>query len=192
MGRLTGWLYVLLLVLAVLCTAYWTQRLCEATHPRAVMPAPAPEIVQRDGSVVPEVRPDPSPAKPPHIIPRGMTETRRVTATVKPAKPDRSPIDLTLSLVEDDKTQRAVLSGEGGEIVASLDQPIRPFLLKPVHPWAVGPGYGPLHDAFGVRLDYDLHPRVRLSVDGTIGDFDGDGRRREAHAMVWALWRFGG
>lgn len=190
MDRVAAWLYVLLLVVSVVAAAYWTHRLCEADHPQPVMPRPLPEVRQADDSLIPAVVPDPNPPAPPHKLPPKAEEGRRIEARIQPDDPKCKPLDLTVSLIDDGEAPRAVLSAEGGRVIGGADRQMAPFKQLRIRSWAAGPGYDLLNDAILGRVDYDLHPRIRLSVSAGVGDYDRDGLRREPSVAAWALIRF--
>lgn len=147
-----------------------------------------PEVIQGDGSVVLERVPDLAPSPAPHQLPKGAIEERRVTVTVQPDA--AKPVKLDLSLVRVDGGRRVVASSEGGLIVGGMDVPIVPTEIPVERRWAAGGGYDPVNDAIKARVDYDWQPRVRLSVDAGLGDYDGDGLRREPSATAWVLVMF--
>jgi len=150
----------------------------------AVTPEPAPiyapEIVQRDGSKVLEVKPTTKPSKPPHVLPKGAKEERRVTVVVQPpkapifhdpgipagsdiGKPDSCdcpPVTVNLSLIRlADNSRRVQASSPDGTIVAGVDVPIEPQKPVKAHPWAIGGVY--TYDGanrFGAFVDRDLGP----------------------------------
>lgn len=134
---------------------------------------PAPEVVtakpavrQTDGSLVAERAPALKPSPPPHQIPKGAREERRVSATVKPRQPDCDPVRLDMSLVRDDEGgRRVVLSSPDGEVTQALDMPLQSALTPaPQRPWAIGALYAPARGDVGVWVERDLG-RLRLGAD---------------------------
>ncbi|WP_148716865.1 hypothetical protein [Chitinolyticbacter meiyuanensis] len=139
--------------------------------------APAARQVQRDGSMVAERSPDPSPSPPPHVLPRGSQEERRVSVTVRPTKqpaptvaPDGSvrcecpPVTVDLSLVQVDGGRRVVASSPDGQVISALDVPIDPAPLPPPErAWAVGVSYSTAQ-RWGVWAERDMS-RVRVGLD---------------------------
>jgi hypothetical protein len=169
--------------------------------PEVTTPAPARE--QPDGSLILERDPAPARQPPPHAIPAGHVEERRVLVRVQPnttaAKAASKvtdgetdctcdPVDLTLSLVRDDAGgRRAIASMRNGRVIGGLDVPIVAPSVFANSKWAAGVGYDVLNEAVGVRVDRDF-----AHNDAMVGDFDGDGRREDTAVRAWALWRFGG
>ncbi|WP_136773239.1 hypothetical protein [Chitiniphilus eburneus] len=137
---------------------------------------PAAQERQADGSVVatrvPTARPDP----PPHLLPRGAQEERRVAVWVQvpPVTPvvdamgvvhcDCPPVTVDLSLVRLDGGRRVIASSPNGVVLDALDVPIDPAPLPPApRPWAVGMSYG-VRGELGAWLERDVG-RVRLGAD---------------------------
>ncbi len=144
----------------------------KTSAPKPEVIAAAPQVAQSDGSIVIERKPEAKPAKPPHKIPKGATEDRRVNLKLKPdsfvsedgCKCDPAPVSVNLSLVRDDQGRRVVASSTGGQIVGALDVPIEPALMPPdQHPWAAGLSYG--HDKSpGLWIERDLG-RIRVGAE---------------------------
>jgi hypothetical protein len=154
--------------------------------------SPAPAVRQDDGSLIAERRHDPDPPPAPHQIPAGSTEERRIVATIRPAHPDpvtgRCPeLKLTTSLIRDGRGRRAVLGALNGDIISGLDTPIVPGTVAAEPKWALGPSYGLIDGSWGLRVDYDWTPRIRLSLDAYL-DRDRFGEAKPA-ARVSAMWR---
>lgn len=94
------------LFLAGLSTGWWLQR------PRPVVEPPAPASRQSDGSLVLErTGTQIVPQKPPHALPRGAQEERRVSVVVQPPRGVVVP---------------AKDSAEAARLVASADHPVVP------------------------------------------------------------------
>ena len=161
--------------------------------PETVEP-PAPSVRQVDGSLVLERKPDATPPKAPHALPKGAKEERRISVVVKPPKgttPSKSggslgnqvassevpgapppepcdcpPVQVDLSLVRmPDKTRRVVASSPTGQILSGIDVPIESAKILRVLPWAIGCTYS--YDGahrFGGFVDRDLGP-FRLGVE---------------------------
>jgi hypothetical protein len=156
--------------IALLVAAYLFGVKTSAPEPEVI--AAAPQVAQSDGSIVIERKPEAKPAKPPHRIPKGSTEERRVNLKLKPdafvtddgCKCDPAPVSVNLSLVRDDLGRRVVASSTGGQIVGALDVPIEPALMPPEpHPWAAGLSYG--HDkSAGAWIERDLG-RIRVGAE---------------------------
>lgn len=111
------------------------------TRPGRLDP-PAAAVVQTDGSVIVERKPNPE-AKPPHEIPKGAKVERVVQVKVRPraaatvptsgdglqgkaSLPSASPettVDLSLVRMPD-QTRRVIASSPDGEIVGGLDVPV--------------------------------------------------------------------
>ena len=156
--------------IALLVAAYLLGVKTSAPEPEVI--SAAPQVAQSDGSIVIERKPEAKPAKPPHKIPKGATEERRVNLKLKPdafvtddgCKCDPAPVSVNLSLVRDDLGRRVVASSTGGQIVGALDVPIEPALMPPEpHPWAAGLSYG--HDkSAGAWIERDLG-RIRVGAE---------------------------
>lgn len=145
--------------------------------PRLDDTSAAPAVVQKDGSVISERKPEAEPAPPPHEIPKGAKEIRRNKVTLKPAQPGCDPITLTTSLVEMDGGLRQINSAEGATVTSGLDLAIRHVYLAPAaHKWAVGPMADPINRRYGAWIDRDIG-RVRLGAQIT----------QERHRAV-AVW----
>lgn len=136
----------------------------DATAPVAERVDYRPLVRQRDGSVIAERSADAKPPPPPHIIPAGHVEERRISAVVAPSLP--GPVQLDLSLVRDDEGgRRAIVSSPDGEIVSALDMPLMPALVPaPERPWAAGIAWSPNTDRAAVWVERDLG-RIRLGAD---------------------------
>ena len=127
--------------------------------------APAEALRQHDGSLVLERRSDPAPVAAPHAIPAGTGELRRITATVKPARPDCPPTTVTTSLVREGDGLRAVTSSPDGEVIGGSDVVVRRLdLAPPVRPWAAGMSYAPAQRQFGAWVERDFG-RLRIGAE---------------------------
>jgi len=142
----------------VLAWAYWPAK------PVPEVVAPAPAVRQVDGSIEAARAPDPHPAPPPHIIPKGFHEVRRESVVVAPA-PAASSVEVDLSLVSNGAEQRVVASSPDGQVLKAIDIPIVPALMPaPARPWAAGLSYDTRH-AVGIWVDRDVG---RLVVGGAL------------------------
>lgn len=125
------------LCLLVLCivsgvAGYW---IGSGNAPVRESTAPAPAVRQHDGSLIAARAPDSKPPPAPHTLPSGATEIRRITSTIKP--PDCAPIHVTTSLVAIDDGIRAIVSTDNGEVIDSVDTPIRPMVMTQTLKWSV-------------------------------------------------------
>lgn len=153
-----------------------------ASNPAQPVAVYAPEIQREDGSRVLEVKPTTKPSKPPHALPKGAKEERRVTVVVQPPKvpifrdpgitagTDKEsllvdscecpPVAVNLSLIRlADNSRRVQASSPDGTIVAGVDVPIEAQKPVKAHPWAIGGVY--TYDGanrFGAFVDRDLGP----------------------------------
>lgn len=162
---------------------YWLK---STDVPRPEVIAPAPAVRQADGSLVAERRPaTPSEAKkPPHQIPKGAREERRIAVTVQPTRPDCPPVRVDLSLVREGEGRRVVASSPDGQVVQALDLPVeRALIPPPARPWAMGASYNPLTERAGIWVERDL-AWLRIGAD-LIQD-----ERGQVAAMVRVGWRF--
>lgn len=150
-------LAALLLAAILLATGYWLGHRA-ATPPRENT-APAPVVVQADGSVIAERAPQAT-ASAPHQIPKGATVERQASVTVKPRPAARlrlpaqqsapaalddaaacecEPITVDLSLIRQGDGRRLIASSADGEILRAIDVPIESAILPPpARPWGVG------------------------------------------------------
>ena len=168
---------------------------------------PAPSVRQADGSLVIErVDPKTQPAKPPHAIPKGANEMRRVSVVVQPPKgtikqslqvepkPDHIPqpgrmadlcdcpsVTVDLSLVRmPDKSRRVVASSPTGQILSGVDVPIELESVPSIPRWmlsAIAVG-----DLDGIRPGALLSRRIGPFVAG--GGFISDPGLRRPGAIV--------
>lgn len=131
-------------------------------HPRGrVVESYAPEVRQKDSSVVLERKPDAT-AKPRQIIPRGGVVERVVSVTVQPEpvpsvpretpQPIESqrdttviqpcscqPVTVDLSLVRmPDRSRRVVASARGGNVIGGVDIPVETAVPERVVRWSAG------------------------------------------------------
>lgn len=151
---------------------------------------PAPSVRLADGALVLKRKPNANPPKPPHALPKGAKEERRVSVVVQPPKGvvfkdpgipagndhiadvgkidscECPPVTVDLSLVRmPDKTRRVVASSPNGQILSGIDVPIESTKIPKVLPWAIGGTYS--YDGahrFGGFVDRDLGP-FRLGVE---------------------------
>jgi hypothetical protein len=134
--------------------------------------SPAPAAVQKDGSVVAE-RAAPAPtSRPPHLLPKGAKEVRRVQVVVQPremaptpdGRCDPKPVEVDMSLVRVDGGQRVVASTPDGTVVKALDLPIEATSVPAApHRWAAGLSYGTDRSP-GLWLERDLG-RLRVGAE---------------------------
>lgn len=149
--------------------------------PKRIAEPAAPSIQQADGSKVLEREgPEAPKAKPAHQIPKGGTEERRVSVTVKPypgtgvklapsgtaqaTSADCPPVTVDLSLVKmPDDTRRVVASSRDGEVIGGLDVPLE-TISRTSSTWAAGLSWSPTHQTPGVWLERDLS-RLRVGAE---------------------------
>ena len=140
-----------------------------------------PAVVQRDGSVVLERKPNVVPDVPKPVLPKGKHE-RTVIVTVKPKpQPKQEPVKpidgfcpvskdcpaltVRLDLVNQDDGRRVIASSPDGEIVGGLDIPIEKWVKRNENVWAIGATYDN-GKRVGGFIDRDLGPlRVGLEAD---------------------------
>ena len=138
--------------------------------------AAAPAVRQGDGSLVLPRQPVAAAALPvaPHAIPPGATERRRVLVKLQPRPVDGAaagcscvPVDMALSLIEQDGGQRVIASATGADVLAGADLAIVPAnLAPPRRVWAAGLSMALASDrAPGVWIERDLAAvRVRAEA----------------------------
>ncbi|GAA5785656.1 hypothetical protein [Chitiniphilus shinanonensis] len=150
-------------------------------HHNAPVPedtSPAAQQIQPDGSVIAARIPDPSPSPPPHQLPKGSKEERRVSVTVRPTSQptpvmgadgtlhcECPPATVDLSLVQVAGGRRVIASSPDGQVIRALDVLIDPAPLPPPsRPWAAGISYGANSGTVGAWVERDLS-RIRLGLD---------------------------
>ena len=126
-------------------------------HPKAQkVETYAPEVKQRDGSLVLERKPQ-ADAKPVHEIPKGGKVERIVQVQVKPKTgtptaatatpgsgpenvlPELPPVTVDLSLVRlPDQTRRVIVSSPNGEVIGGVDVPVEAAREAKALRWAAG------------------------------------------------------
>ncbi|MDE2440165.1 MAG: hypothetical protein KGP14_04000 [Betaproteobacteria bacterium] len=175
---------------------WWSHR------PAPVPESAAPAVAQADGSVVIErAGPSAPRPKPPHQLPKGSTEERRVSVTVAPligpgiklpanaTTADCPPLEVDLSLVKmPDETRRVVASSPDGRIVGGLDIPVEPINFVAPRKWSAGLSLDPIHQTPGVWLDRDWS-RLRIGVEiNQTRVFRGGPTGAEARVRVGVIW----
>jgi hypothetical protein len=141
----------------------------------------APPVVQQDGSVVLERKPQ-ADAKPAQQIPKGgkvervvqvvVQPTQQVPslppsgvpsvpsasgASLEPARPPCPPVRVDLTLVRmPDDSRRVVASSPDGKVVGGVDIPVTPSVPPRPLLWAAGGLYSVKDRGVGVWLDRDL------------------------------------
>jgi len=159
----------LVLMLAVAIGAYLFGVHTSALKPEVT--TAVPQVRQSDQSVIAARKPEATPTKPPHKIPVGATEERRVSIRLKPpvftgangCQCDPAPLDVNLSLVRQDGGRRVIASSPEGRVISALDVPIESALTPDAHPWAAGLSVG--HDKSpGVWVERDLG-RFRVGAE---------------------------
>lgn len=136
----------------------------------------APQVIQKDKSVVLERKPDPQ-VRSTALVPDGGVVERITRLTVQaeplslPQSPGMSappcpPVNVELSLIRlPDGTRRMVAKSDNGTILGGVDIPVESGKeTKPLSK-AVGLVYGPVDKAKGLFFDYDKGPlRVGIEV----------------------------
>lgn len=178
---------------------------------------PAASSVQRDGSVV-MARVDPStqPARPPHELPRGSREERRVSVVVQPGpgrvvhdtvqvpapdhvsqpgkmvdsvveRCDCPPVQVDLSLVRTpDKTRRVIASSPDGKILSGVDVPLEAASAPRIPTWTLSAVA--VADPDGIRPGALLQRRLGPFVVGGSAIVDPGLRRPGAIATIGVTW----
>jgi hypothetical protein len=126
----------------------------------------APAVRQADGSLELARMPDAKPPPPPHQIPRGTTEVRRITTTIKPTvAAGCEPVTVTTSIVRDGNGLRAITSADNGTVIAGADVPIVALNLSPPPlKWGAEAMYEPVHGLYGARLSRRVVGRLAVSA----------------------------
>jgi hypothetical protein len=136
------------------------------------------EVVQADKSRVLERIPDSAPAPPPHMIPKGTKEVRRIgfdiQPTGKPSVPVGSPpgtaatcpkVHADVSIArEKDGSARVVASSPDGTVIGGADIPIDWVAQPKEWRYAAGALYNPLDRTYGVFLHRDFS-RLRVGAE---------------------------
>lgn len=131
----------------------------KVTKPSQVQETYKPSIIQSDGSVVLERKPD-AKAKPKQIIPPSSKVERIVSVEVETEKPTTHvTVDLTV-VSEPDGGKRVVASSPDGRIIGSTDIPVAPILIPRVQNWTVGGLYSPSTRRYGGFVQYKKGPYV--------------------------------
>ena len=196
-------LWIMMILGSFALASWWTSR---------VRPEPAAEaIIQRDSSVVlarSGAAPD---SAPPHLLPKGSKEVRRVHVVAQPsrgvvvhpagtdeaarlaASSDRTAavdscdcpaVEVDLSLVRmPDKTGRVIASSPSGNILSGIDFPLEPLGGMPAgRPWAAGISFDS-DLRLGVFVERDLGP-FRIGLDASANSRSG------VNSKAWAGIRF--
>ncbi|MDM4772752.1 hypothetical protein [Solimonas sp. SE-A11] len=166
MSRLYLGLWLLALLLGLLAGVFIGWHLHPA--PRVVVEDLRPVAAQRqsDGSLIAARSAAPAtPLEPPHALPRGSREERRIAVTVQPRREDCPPISLDLSLLQLDGGRRVLASSPDGEVIQALDLPLEATLVPPPkRGWAAGASLDQYAGQPGLWLERDLG-RFRVGAD---------------------------
>jgi len=153
-----------------------------------IVEAPAPEVIQADGSRIFERAPDPT-ARPAAQVPRGATLERVVRVEVQPEPAPRvaadvprgtpadslppcacAPVALELSLVRlPDGSRRVIASATSGTILSGVDIPVESAAPRRVLKWSAGAEYDLASLAWGGYLERDLERALILPLPLRIG-----------------------
>lgn len=184
---------VKLVVAAVALVAVGVGAYLFGVHTSAPKPeviAAAPQVRQSDQSVIAERKQEATPTKPPHKIPTGAIEERRVNIKLKPpaftspegCQCDPAPLDVNLSLVREDGGRRVIARSPEGRVISALDVPIKPALISETHPWAAGLSVGN-DKSPGVWIERDLG-RFRVGAEA-VRERDGGLLGRVKLGWMW-------
>jgi len=198
------------LLLALCAGLVWIGHALGSSRTTVESIAPAAAQSQADGSVIPERKPVAKPGPAPHIIPKGATEERRVSATVRPKAGPKLPpevaqslpascreaienaqcpdVTVDLSLVRMGDGRRGIASSPDGQVISALDMPIEPALiLAPERLWAAGfscsIGNSCALRTAGVIVQRDIG-RVRAGVE-VLRQSDGKPQARAQMLFSW-------
>lgn len=168
---------------------------------------PAPAVRQADGSLVVErVSPAAQPHRPPHALPAGSREERRVSIVVQPPRGvvapetaeapsavlaldacDCPPVQVDLSLVRmPDKTRRVVASSPTGTILSGIDVPLEVEAAPRLPRWTLS--VVAVADKDGVRPGALLARRVGPLVVGGGALTDPTLKRPALFAQLGLAW----
>lgn len=167
-------LYLVLLALVLLLGILAGGVIGWSLHPAPVAAVedrrPLPALRQRDGSIVAaRAAPPADLPRPPHLLPRGGKEERRVAVTVQPAREDCPPVSLDLSLLQLDGGRRVVASSPDGEVTRALDLALEPVPVPATRAWAAGASLDLRRERPGLWLERDLG-RFRVGVELSVED----------------------
>lgn len=128
----------------------------------------APAIIQKDGSLILERKPDPK-AKPEHEVPAGTVVERIMEVTISPREIPAlvppgvtvqpcPPMRLELSLIRlKDGTRRVIASSHDGEI-SGVDIPVESAAPVKMLRNAAGASYYPGERTYGLWIERDFGP----------------------------------
>lgn len=151
-------------------------------HSESISEGSAPQVKQKDGSVVLKRAPDAKPDAPAPKLPGKVERTVVVKVKPKPekkepTKPDQSglcpvlecpALTVRLDLIQQDEGRRVVASSPDGDIVGGIDIPIEKWIKRNENHWAAGVTYD-TDKKPGAFLDRDLGPfRVGVEADADV------------------------
>lgn len=151
-------------------------------HSESISEVSAPQVEQRDGSVIlkrdPEAKPDaPAPKLPGKVERTVVVKAKPKMEKKEPAKPDSSglcpvlecpALTVRLDLIQQEEGRRVVASSPDGDIVGGIDIPIEKWIKRNENKWAAGVTYD-TDKKPGAFLDRDLGPfRVGVEADADV------------------------
>lgn len=139
----------------------------QANKPTQIIESYKPAVIQADGSLVLERKPD-ADAKPKQSIPPQDKVDRIVTLQVEAPEPVKTvTVDLTV-VSEPDGSKRVIASSPDGRIIGGSDIPVAPITIPRVQSWTVGGLYNPSSKKSGGFIQYKKGPYVAQVI--AIGD----------------------
>ena len=153
-------------------------------HSESISEGYAPQVKQKDGSVIlkrdPEAKPDAPAPKLPGKVERTMVVKvkPKPVPKVEPVKPDANgfcpvakecpALTVRLDLIQQDEGRRVVASSPDGDIVGGIDIPVEKWIKRNENKWAAGVTYD-TDKKPGAFLDRDLGPfRVGVEADAEV------------------------
>lgn len=171
-------------------------------HPK---PAPiqtaAPEVRQKDGSLVLKREPAAAPILKATVLPKGAKIERQVEVKVAPlptiptagaAIPGPGPLTVDLSVIRlKDNTQRVIASSSDGQIISGVDVPIGPAApVVKIPKWEAGALYNPGDRTYGAYIHRSFGPFVlgATVVQDRLPVLAGGGTGTNAYVSLGVRW----
>ena len=151
-------------------------------HSESISEGYAPQVKQKDGSVVLERAPDaktdaPAPKLPGKVERTVVVKVKPKPEKKEPTKPDQSglcpvlecpALTVRLDLIQQEEGRRVVASSPDGDIVGGIDIPVDKWIKRNENRWAAGVTYD-TDKKPGAFLDRDLGPfRVGVEADADV------------------------
>lgn len=178
-------------VIAATALGFYAGRMYERSLTTPEDVTPLPEREQPDGSLILERDPEPAREPPPHAIPKGAVEERRISVHVQPnvsKEPEKTnkPLRIDLSLIREREGRRVIASSPDGKILGGIDIPVTQGMIPVQRKWAAGISHEPFRKLYGGWVERDVG-RLRLGAEVQQYEF-----RDERGVEMWikAGWTF--